>query len=67
TAKNQPAESTFSVMYAVNFRFKVNDELLEGIKYTYDPAVQGYMIGEPIWVVYCPGSIKAYDLWPPLA
>ncbi|MGB1011848.1 MAG: hypothetical protein ACPGVP_19200 [Thiolinea sp.] len=67
TAKNQPAESTFSVMYAVNFRFKVNGELLEGIKYTYDPAVQSYMIGEPIWVVYCPGSIKAYDLWPPLA
>ena len=63
----QASQGPFSVMYAVHFRFEASGELLEGRKFTYDPSVMDYMIGEPIWVVYRPKSLEAYDLWPPLA
>lgn len=66
-AEHQTPQGEFSIMYTVYFRFKANGELLESQQYTYDPTAGNYMIGEPIWVVYCPELLKANSLWPPLA
>jgi len=56
-----------STMYRVYFRFEVNGEPLQGMKYTYDDAILNHFVGMPIWVVYLANKPKYCAIWPPLA
>jgi hypothetical protein len=54
-------------MFRVNFRFQLNDEMVRGLVYTYDPQITKHFVGQPVWVVYLPSKPACHDNWPPLA
>ena len=64
---DKDAQAHGSVLYQVYYRFDVGDVPVQGMNYSYDPAITNHFIGQPIWVVYVPRRPKFHSIWPPLA